>query len=146
MTSNEDQNQKANQLIHKFTYEELTLNDIDGVLSKTIFEDTEAKRILFLASTLTFTNDHQKNVILTGASSTGKTYNIKEILWFFQNADQNKTIIAINDATPRSLIYSPNAITVDERTLEPIDFSKQPKKGDPKELWDEWYDLKRPSN
>ena len=87
----------------------------------------------------------KRTLYLTGASSTGKTYNIKEILWFFQNADPNKTIIPINDATPRSLIYNPNAVTVDERTLEPIDFSKQPKKGDAKELWDEWYELKRHS-
>lgn len=137
------QHQKEQIIINKFANEELTLQDIDEVLSKTIFEDTEAKRILFLASTLTFTNDHQKNVILTGASSTGKTYNIKEILWFFANGGENQTIISINDATPRSLIYNPNAITVDERTLEPIDFSKQPKKGDTKELWDNWYDLQR---
>ena len=79
----DNQDQEVQRIINKFTNEELTLQDIDEVLSKTIFEDTEAKRILFLASTLTFTNDHQKNVILTGASSTGKTYNIKEILWFF---------------------------------------------------------------
>ncbi len=144
MTLTEDiQQQEAQRLIYKFTNEELTLQDIDEVLSKTIFEDTEAKRILFLICTLTYTNDHQKNAILTGASSVGKTYNIKEILWFFNNGGLKQTIIGINDATPRSLIYNPNAVTIDERTLEPIDFSKAPQKGDAKELWDEWYDLQR---
>ena len=136
------QQQEVQRLIDKFTNEELTLQELDEVLSKTIFEDTESKRILFLICALTYTADHQKNAILTGASSVGKTYNIKEILWFFANGGEN-SIICINDATPRSLIYNPNATKVDERTLEPIDFSKQPKKGDPKELWDEWYELKR---
>jgi hypothetical protein len=144
-TEADSKNQDEQKLLYKYENQELTLADLDEALSKTIFEDTEAKRILFLSSTLTFTGDHQKNVILTGASSTGKTYNIKEILWFFQNEGQNKTIFSINDATPRSLIYSSNAITVDERNLDTIDFSKQPKKGDPKELWDEWHELKRHS-
>ena len=138
------QSKEVDSLYDKFANNELTLAELDEVLSKTIFEDTEAKRILFLICALTYTADHQKNAILTGASSVGKTYNIKEILWFFYNGGLNP-IISINDATPRSLIYNPNAVTVDERTLEPIDFSKQPKKGDPKELWDAWYDLKRHS-
>lgn len=128
----------------KFTNNELTLQDLDAVLSTTVFEDKNVKIPLFLINLLTFTEEEQRNVVLTGESSLGKTYNMKECLWYFRQ-ENSETIVEISDATARALIHSPNAILVDDRTLKPIDFSKQPKKGVAKELWDEWYELKRHS-
>ncbi len=88
------------------------------------------------------TEEEQRNAILTGPSSVGKTYNIIEVLWFFRNGN-GEQIIELSDASPRSLIHSANATVVDDRTLEPIDMTKSPKKGDAKEVWDNWYDLRR---
>jgi hypothetical protein len=139
-------NQEAinNKLLDKYTNDELALDDLDAVLSKNVYEDENVKLPLFLTCLLTHTDEEQRNVILTGESSAGKTYNMKECLWYFRQPN-SETIVEISDATARALIYSPNAIIVDDRTLQPIDLSKAPKKGDPKEAWDEWNDLKRHS-
>jgi hypothetical protein len=138
-TNQEAINQK---LLDKYTCDELTLDDLETVLSTTVYEDKNVKIPLFLVNVLTFTEEEQRNVILTGESAVGKTHNINESLWYFQD-NRKETIVSINDATPRALIFSPNAIQVDERTLHPIDMSKAPKKGDSKEVWEEWNDLKR---
>jgi hypothetical protein len=143
MSTTEDlQQQETQRLLDKFANSELKLSDYDEVLSKTIFEDTNAKRILGLACVLANTEEEQRNAILTGPSSVGKTYNIIEVLWFFRNGN-GEQIIELSDASPRSLIHSANASVVDDRNIQPIDMSKAPKKGDPKEVWDEWYDLRR---
>ncbi|XHH08173.1 MAG: hypothetical protein ACFCUE_11445 [Candidatus Bathyarchaeia archaeon] len=129
------------RLFDKFAYEQIEkVQDYDAVLSKTISEDTNVKRILGLACILANTDEEQRNAILTGPSSVGKTFNMLEVLWFFRNGEQ---VFELNDASPKSLIHSANSTVVDDRTLKPIDMSKQPKKGDQKETWDEWYDLKR---
>jgi hypothetical protein len=133
---------KEQQILHKFTNDELTLDDLDIVLSTTVFEDKNVKIPLFLVSLLTFTDEEQRNVVLTGESSLGKTYNIKECLWYFRQ-ENSERILEISDATARALIHSPNSIFVDDRTLEPIDNSKVPKKGDAKEIWEEWNELRR---
>ncbi len=118
------------------------MQDLDVVLSTTVFDDKNVKIPLFLVNLLTFTEEEQRNVVLTGESSLGKTYNMKECLWYFRE-EHSETIVEISDATARALIHSPNAILVDDRTLQPIDISKAPKKGDAKEMWEEWNDLKR---
>lgn len=133
---------KEHQIFDKFTNYELTLDDLDAALSTTVFEDRNVKIPLFLVNLLTFTDEEQRNVILTGESSKGKTYNLQECLWYFRN-EKSSLIVEINDASPRALIHSSNAIEVDERTLQPIDLSKAPKAGDKKEVWDEWNELKR---
>ena len=141
------QAQKTQLIPNKFINDELALQDLDDVLSKTIYEDKETKTILFLTSLLTYTDEEQRNAVLTGESSIGKTHNLTEILWFFRKAqDQNSNgIIEISDASPRSFIHQANVVTVDERTMKPIDMSKQPKQGDPKVIWDEWHELMRNS-
>jgi hypothetical protein len=125
----------------KYCHEELSLSIFVDSLSKTIYEDTETKTILFLMCLLTFTAEEQRNAILTGQSSVGKTHNLTEILWFFRGIPN--LIMEINDASPRSFIHQANAVMVDGRTLKPIDLSQIPKKGDPKEVWDEYYDQRR---
>jgi hypothetical protein len=142
VTTEADTKSEENQrLFDKYANEQIEkVQEYDAVLSMTISEDTNVKRILGLACILASTEDEQRNAILTGPSSVGKTFNMLEILWFFRYGDQ---VFELNDASPKSLIHSANSTVVDDRTLTPIDMSKQPKKGDPKEAWDEWYDLKR---
>ena len=133
--------QEDQRLFEKYANEQIEkVQDYDAVLSKTISEDTNVKRILGLVCILANTEEEQRNAILTGPSSVGKTFNMLEVLWFFRNGEQ---VFELNDASPKSLIHSANSIVVDDRTLKTIDMSKQPKKGDTKEAWDEWYDLKR---
>src|SRR5664280_1396196 len=70
MTTTEDiQQQETQRLLDKFANKELKLSNYDEVLSKTIFEDTNAKRILGLACVLANTEEEQRNAILTGPSS-----------------------------------------------------------------------------
>jgi len=141
-TIEDNDDPKIKQLIGKFANDELGYDDLNQILSTTVFEDENVKIPLFLVNILTFTEEEQRNVVLTGESSVGKTLNITESLWYFRHPNSD-TIVGINDSTPRALIYSSNAIPVDDRTLSPIDMSKAPKKGDPKEAWEEWNDLKR---
>jgi len=120
---------------------EITLEELDDVLSLTIFEDKEVKTILFLICLLTFTEKEQKHIILTGESSIGKTYNISEVLWFFPE----KTVLRFEGATPKSFIHKKNAVLIDVRNQKPIDLLLRPQKGDPKENWDTWYEVLRNS-
>ena len=138
----DNQDQEVQRLINKFANEPLDYDDLNKVLSTTVFEDENVKIPLFLVNVLTFTEEEQRNVVLTGESSVGKTLNITESLWYFRH-ENSDTIVGINDSTPRALIHSSSAVPVDDRTLQPIDMSKSPKKGDPKEVWEEWNDLKR---
>jgi len=131
------------EIMYKYTNDELTLADLENVLSKTIYEDRETKIILLLSGLLTFTAAEQRNAILTGESAIGKTHNITEVLWFYRRTDDAGRIIEVSSASPRSFIHQANALVVDERNCQPIDFTKAPKKGDKKEAWEEWNDLMR---
>jgi hypothetical protein len=143
MTTEADaKSQEDQRIINKFAKEELQYDDLNKPLSTTVFEDENVKMPLFLVSLLTFTAEEQRNLVLTGESSVGKTLNIRECLWYFRH-ENSDTIFEINDATPRALIFSPNSIPVDDRTIIPIDLSKEPQKGDAKEVWDIWYEQKR---
>src|SRR5437763_1512897 len=59
----------TNQILDKYTNDELTLAELDEALSKTVIEDEDVKRTLFLTCVLTHTGEEQRNVILTGESS-----------------------------------------------------------------------------
>jgi len=142
MTEADLQQQEDQRTINKFALEQLGYSDLNQPLSTTVFDDENVKMPLFLASLLTFTAEEQRNIVLTGESSVGKTLNIRECFWYFRH-ENSDTIFEINDATPRALIFSPNSIPVDDRTIIPIDLSKEPQKGDAKEVWDEWYEQKR---
>src|SRR5271157_2872437 len=135
--------EEIKRIVDRFVYEELTLQDLDDVLSKTIFEDRETKIILFLSCLLTFTDEEQRNVILTGETTIGKTYNLTEVLWFFRWTDEPEIIMEINDASPRSFIHQTNAVLVDARTMQPIDMLKKPKDDAPQEERNKWYELMR---
>ncbi len=131
------------QLIQKIRNEQLTLDELLTVLSKTVYKDDDVKVILFLANLLTDTYEDQQNVILTGESTSGKTFNIQQSLWFFRDPNHLEKIIEISHASPKSFIHQARAVEVDERTLQPIDRAKAPKKGDTQQAWEEWRDLMR---
>src|SRR5271157_1145196 len=123
------------------TEAEMTLEDLERILSTTIKGDFNLKMILFLCTLLTFTKEDQVNLIITGESSIGKTYNINEVLWYFPEDITN----AQAGATPKSFIHKKSARLVDVRDMKFIDPSDRPKKGDPKEKWDVYYEKLRNS-
>lgn len=144
MTEAHPQQQVRQQQYNKYLKEELGFADLDEVLSTTIYKDSSVKVPLFCINVLTSTTEEQVNAILTGESAIGKTHNVTETSWYFKVGNPNK-IIEISDASPRSFIHQADAILVNEETLEPIDLSKKPQQGDPKEAWDNWYALMRKS-
>ena len=141
-TTEDTQEQIRQRIIDKYLNNEIGFEELNKALSTTVYEDENVKIPLFLVNLLTFTEEEQRNVVLTGESSVGKTLNITESLWYFRQ-ENSETIVGINDSTPRALIHSSNAIPVDDRNLQPIDMSKAPKKGDSKEAFEEWNDLRR---
>lgn len=120
---------------------ELTLEDLNKILSTTIKGDYSLKTIIFLLALLTFTEDSQTGAIVTGESSLGKTYNIKQCLWFFPE----DVVDTQAGASAKSFIHRASGILVDSETLSPIDYSMKPEKGDSADAWNEWYKILRNS-
>jgi len=120
--------------------QEFTLEELNRILSLMIKGDDSIKEILFLVSLLTFTDSEQTGAIITGETSLGKTYNIREVLWFFSTLDVNgKQVVDWQaGASAKSFIHRRNAEFVDVDTLQPIDYSLAPKKGDPAEMFTAW--------
>jgi hypothetical protein len=115
---------------------ELTLEQVQEILSTTIKYDDAMKTILFLSLLLTYTDDEQVNCYLTGESSSGKTYDVIEALWYFPKED----IMDYHGASPTSFFHSPDVVWTDEH-LNPIDFSLKPSKFDSAEKKQAWRDL-----
>lgn len=124
-------------------YCEYTLDKLDDVLSTTIYEDSITKKILFLIFLLTFTEEEQQNIILTGGSTFGKTYVANETLWYFPQ----DCIIRKAGASPKSFIHKQSAILIDVRTMLPIKIEKPrtKEKGGTREEWEEWTEAMRNS-
>lgn len=120
---------------------EMTLEELTKILSSTIKGDDLTKQVLFLISLLTFTEQEQKNIILTGESSRGKTHNITEVTWYYPET----SILRFEGATPKSFIHKKEAIMIDVRTGKEIRYTDKPskeKKSSDKE-WEEWQDIQR---
>jgi hypothetical protein len=104
---------------------EWELDDLDRVLSQTIKGDYTLKMILFLSSLLAFTDHEQVGVIITGSTSTGKSFNIDKILWFFPDEYKEE----FQGATTKSFIHQKGK-SVDIHTLKAPEGLEPPKKGD----------------
>jgi len=122
---------------------EITLDELDEVLGLTIFEDMLTKRVIFCVCLLTFTANDQQNIVLTGETSIGKTYNLNEVLWFFPEDCINRH----EGASPTSFIHRQDHKTIDSRTMEVINIQKpkSKKEGGTNEEWEEYWELLRHS-
>ena len=73
--------------IHRAHLEELvrptTFNEVAEALGSTIRHDQPTKLILFCAMLLTFTDEDQVNVLMSGESAGGKSYNALEVAAYF---------------------------------------------------------------
>jgi len=118
----EEQRQDSLEKALEINKREMTIEELNQVLSTTIKRDDDAKVILFLACLLTYTESEQINIILSGESSKGKTYIINEVAWYFPK------ILSFDGASKTSFIHENTAILVDGRDLTPISYDDAPSK------------------
>jgi hypothetical protein len=111
---------------------EATLEEIVEILNSTIKFDNDIKILVFLCCLTAFTEKDQVNILMLGESSTGKTYNVSEVLQFFDS----ETIIKKHSVSKMAFWYDENNEVVDKETLEPIVLIKPRKE---KEETDEHY-------
>lgn len=93
-------------------FKEMTLEDVKHILDYTIKKDDANKLIIFLAMLLTYTEESQINVILSGQSSSGKTFLVKEVSSLFPQVD----IKEYGRISPTALWYSNDDLKVDNTT------------------------------
>jgi len=82
--------------------DEMTLDDLEAILTHTIKYDRDNKLITFLCMLSAYTDDSQLNVSFNAPSSSGKTYMTTEIAKLFPEEDK----IERSGASPTSFFYS----------------------------------------
>jgi hypothetical protein len=115
----------------------LSLERLQQILGTTIMYDDNLKAMLFLIALLTYTDTEQTNVFMTGETCAGKTYDVKEILWYFPKED----IIDYHGASPTSFFHSPDAVWVDGEYLLPLDMALKPSKDSDEAKKASWREL-----
>lgn len=83
------------------SFRELSLSELNDVLSLTIRHDRDNKLIAFLAMLSAYTNSSQLNVSFNAPSSSGKTYITTELAKLFPDEDK----IALSGASPTSFFH-----------------------------------------
>lgn len=124
---------------------EANLEEILEILDYTIKFDNDVKMLVFLCCLTTFTERDQVNILMLGESSSGKTYNINEILWFF---DHDKTIVKKHSVSKMAFWYDENNEVINKTTLEPVVLVKPRKmKDETDEVYhdklDAYFELKK---
>ena len=125
---------------------ELTLDELDEILSTDVKFDKISKNIMFLLFLLTYTDSDQQNTDMTGAPSIGKTYTVKCLSWYFPKED----LEGYDGATPRSFHYDSKRkrLVLTNKDLEypvfeEIDWTRKPQKGDNLQVWQDWTEYRR---
>jgi hypothetical protein len=78
-----------------------TFDEIGEVLGSTIRHDLPTKLILFSAGILTFTDEDQINILMSGESAGGKSYNALEVARYFPQ----ENILHIATASPTAFFH-----------------------------------------
>jgi len=92
---------------------ETTFQEVAEVLSSTVRHDTPNKLILFSAGLLTFTEQDQVNVLMSGESAGGKSYSALEIASYFPN----DILIILGNASPRAFYHESGSWDPDRKQL-----------------------------
>ena len=92
---------------------ETTFEEIAEVLSSTVRHDTPNKLILFSAGLLTFTEQDQVNVLMSGESSGGKSYSALEVASYFPS----DLLIILGNASPRAFYHESGTWDKDKKQL-----------------------------
>lgn len=88
---------------------EMTIDELASILNTTIKCDRANKCILFLAMLTAYTENDQLNIVITGPSSSGKTYLMQETAIYFPEED--KEIIA--QASPTAFKHRQSTVDPD---------------------------------
>jgi len=115
MTSEEKRLDTMDSIKDNLEKEE-TLEELLEILNITIKFDNDLKTIGFLACLLTYTEQDQVNLIISGETTIGKTYNITELLNYFPEQD----IIKKHSVSKMAFWYDENNKIVDKTTLEEV--------------------------
>jgi hypothetical protein len=92
---------------------ETTFAETADVLSSTVRDDTPNKLILFSAGLLTFTEQDQVNVLMSGESAGGKSYSALEIASYFPS----DILIILGNASPRAFYHESGTWDKDRKQL-----------------------------
>ena len=90
-----------------------TFEEVAQVLGSTIRHDFATKLILFCADLLTFTDQDQINIVMSGESSGGKSYNALEVAGYFPK----DALIIIATASPTAFFHDQGVWDQDQGVL-----------------------------
>lgn len=93
-----------------------TFQECAEVLGSTIRHDIASKLILFAADLLTFTDQDQINIVMSGESAGGKSYNVLEVASYFPK----DMLITIATASPTAFFHD-QGVWDSERSLLRVD-------------------------
>ncbi|MEM3489604.1 MAG: hypothetical protein QXO75_08150, partial [Nitrososphaerota archaeon] len=109
---------------------EMTLDELDEVLSSTIKKDRTSKLITFLAMLLNYTEEDQQNIAFSGPSSSGKSWIALQVAKYFPEED----IIKFGYSSPQAFFHLPGMLV--DKNFNPIP-SKRDYVEEELKKWDE---------
>lgn len=104
----------------KTTFPTLTIEELDRVLNLSIKEDRANRLVLFLSMLLTYTEQDQINVFISGPSSTGKTFLSREVSRLFPQED----VKSLSHTSPTSFFHEAKRVDKENNIFE-LDMSKK---------------------
>ncbi len=102
-------------------FKEMSLVDLQNVLSLTIKFDNINKVIVFLAMLSAYTEENQLNIFLNARSSSGKTYIVTEVSSLFPKIDVRKYM----RVSPTAFYYDDQAMAQDDSGEMMLDLSRK---------------------
>lgn len=106
--------------IYRNQFLELTLDDVDRILSLTIKKDRITKIITFLGMLTAYTEDSQVNISYNAPASTGKSYIPIEISKLFPKED----VIKVGYSSPTAFFHSTGELDPETHLIK-IDLSRK---------------------
>lgn len=88
---------------------EMGIDHLQAILSETIIQDNTTKTLAFLAILLNYTRADQQNIIMMGASSSGKSYIVSEILKLFPKEDRR----SFGNMSPAAIFHNKDDVRED---------------------------------
>lgn len=109
---------------------EMTVEELESILSSTIKRDNESKLITFLAMLLNYTEEDQQNIAFSGPSSGGKSWVALQVAKYFPEED----IIKFGYSSPQAFFHLPGILV--DKNFNPIP-SKRDYVEEELKKWDE---------
>lgn len=98
-----------------YSFDEMTLDDLNKILDTTINQDYAAKQITFLSLVPNWTATQQQNIGYTSVSASGKTYITSEVVEYFPKED----VLKLHHTSPKSFFHNRGVLVEDLGHTEP---------------------------